>query len=87
MPNSTPIPLDVQVIVGIPRNLNPSSWNFIYYRSNYPMKKKFLVTLLILVIIIGVIWAKPELLRDLQNWTRRMDGDPMPSLIPKQGGT
>jgi hypothetical protein len=61
------------------------SWNFISYRSNYPMKKKFLVALLILVIVIGVVWAKPELLRDLQNWTRSIDGDPMPSLISNQG--
>jgi len=61
------------------------SWNFISYRSNYPMKKKFLVALLILVIVIGVVWAKPELLRDLQNWTRSMDGDPTPSLISNQG--
>jgi hypothetical protein len=49
------------------------------------MKKKFLVALLILVIVIGVVWAKPELLRDLQNWTRSMDGDPTPSLISNQG--
>jgi len=49
-------------------------------------KKKSLVTLLILVIIIGVVWAKPELLRDLQNWTRSIDGDPTPSLISTQGG-
>jgi hypothetical protein len=78
--------VDVQEFVGIPRNLNPSSWNFIYDRSNYPMKKKFLVTLLILVIIIGVVWAKPELLRDLKNWTRSIDGDPTPSLTSKQAG-
>ena len=71
---------------GIPRNLNPSSWNFICYRSNYPMKKKFLAALLVLVIIIGVVWAKPELLRDLKNWTRSIDGDPTPSLISTQGG-
>jgi hypothetical protein len=25
------------------------------------------------------------LLRDLQNWTRSMDGDPTPSLISNQG--
>ena len=51
-----------------------------------PMKKKFLVALLILVIIIGVVWAKPELLRNLQHWTRSIDGDPTPSLISTQAG-
>jgi hypothetical protein len=50
-----------------------------------PMKKKFLVALLILVII-GVVWAKPELLRNLQHWTRSIDGDPTPSLISTQAG-
>jgi hypothetical protein len=49
------------------------------------MKKKFLVALLILVII-GVVWAEPELLRNLQHWTRSIDGDPTPSLISTQAG-
>jgi hypothetical protein len=50
------------------------------------MKKKFLVALLFLVIVIGVVWAKPELLRDIKNWTRSMDGDATPSLSSKQVG-
>jgi hypothetical protein len=50
------------------------------------MKKKYLVALVFLMIVFGVVLAKPELLRGLKNWTRSMDGDPSPGLISKQAG-